>query len=166
MTDKNTTDPYPTKGGRCEDLDNAAEIVLQLIQMAGQVIRIESQQLCPALYHRTDCVQAIQTFCLQHPRGQVRILISDAAQIRSHGHLLIPLLQKLTSAIEIRITPDPCPHEVLMVDNRGYLRLSDTDRYQGHYALQDRRETQVLVEDFQSRWEQAERAASLLGLHI
>lgn len=164
MTDKKAT-PFPEEG-RCEDLDNAVAIALQLTHQARQIIRIESRQLCPALYHRSECAQAIQTFCLQHPRGRVCILISDPTQIRSTGHLFLPLIQKLTTAIEIRATEEANMHESLMVDDNGFLRLSDTDRYQGHYALQDRRETQTLVEDFQSRWEQGERASSLLGLQI
>lgn len=103
-------------------------------------------------------VATLKSKLIGNPRMQLRLLVDDTqASIRS-SHRLLPLIQKLTSSIEVRLTPpryrEPA-YLALIVDETGYLRCLNNRRYQGRAAMHAPLEARELKMRFQQIWDEA-----------
>ncbi len=102
--------------------------------------------------------------------AQIRILLHDPAAALRHDHRLIALVQRLPSAMQIRMPVEEADlsyiSAYLLNDVGGYLFLPEADRPQGRAARHDRASAAPLQKHFDELWERSERASVLQTLNI
>lgn len=103
-------------------------------------------------------VDIIKNRLIDHPRMQLRVLVDDSQSSIRRSHRLLPLIQKLTSSIEVRLTPSRFTQPAylaLIVDETGYLRCLNNQRYQGRASMHAPLEAHELKMQFQQIWDEA-----------
>lgn len=105
-----------------------------------------------------SAVEIIKNKLIQNPRIQLRLLVDDTLSSIRRSHRLLPLIQKLTSSIEVRLTPSRYQQPAylaLIVDETGYLRCLNNQRYQGRAASHAPLESRELRANFERIWDEA-----------
>lgn len=105
-----------------------------------------------------DAVEIIKNKLIQNPRIQLRLLVDTTEPSIRRSHRLLPLIQKLTSSIDVRLTPtryrQPA-YLAMIVDETGYLRCLNNQRYQGRAAIHAPLEARELQANFERIWDEA-----------
>ncbi|HMM77551.1 MAG TPA: hypothetical protein PJ986_17740 [Gammaproteobacteria bacterium] len=151
---------------RAEEL---RRVLLELAQQARRTIDLVSRHLDPPLCDREDFVDAVKRLVLGSTRARVRILVMDPAPLVGHGHRLLPLVQRLSSYIELRV-PGPEHRELneawLVADNDGYAHRRFSDRYEATCNFHDPRYATLLSNRFEELWQRAQADPNLRRLHL
>jgi predicted GNAT family N-acyltransferase len=144
--------------------------VERLAVQARSELLISTPDLEPALYDRPPVLQAIQRLAVVRRGGMpVRVLVLDAQRAVQHGHRLIELARRFSSAVQIRCIPEdladgaePC----LLADELGYgLRPSATQ--EGLLVdFADGGRTRRLRRLFELLWQQSEPHLELRRLYL
>lgn len=111
-----------------------------------------------SLFDDAAIVNIIKNRLLSHSRIQLRLLVDDTRRSIQDSHRLLPLIQKLTSSIEVRLAPPRFRHPdhlALIVDETGYLRCLNNKRYQGRAAMHAPLAARELKLQFQQIWDEA-----------
>lgn len=102
--------------------------------------------------------------------AQIRILLHDPAAALRNDHRLIALVQRLPSAMQIRVPVEQADlgyiSACLLNDTGGYLFQPEADRPQGRAARHDRISAAPLQKHFDELWERSERSSVLQTLNI
>jgi len=102
--------------------------------------------------------------------AQIRILLHDPATALRNSHRLIALVQRLPSAMQVRMPVEEADlgyiSAYLLNDVGGYLFQPEADRPQGRAARHDRASAAPLQKHFDELWERSERASVLQTLNI
>ena len=145
------------------------EVLLALTQQARRTLDIVSRHLDPPLFDRDDFVAAVKQLVLGSTRAQVRVLILDPAPVTSHGHRLVPLAERLSSYIQLRV-PAPEHREFneawLVADRDGYAHRRFSDRYEGTANFHDPRLAVHLTNRFDELWQRAQPDPNRRRLHL
>ncbi|AFJ01292.1 hypothetical protein Q7C_111 [Methylophaga frappieri] len=135
-----------------------AQLVTQhLISQARREICFLGPTLDPLLNHH-DTVQLLGQFVRASRYSQLRILIRDGREAVANGHLLLPLIQKMTSHIAVHLCAEEDSRQAglqLLSDNLGSLICHDARRYIGSFACADRRQNQQLKQQFNAMWDRS-----------
>jgi len=140
-----------------------------LVQRARRQVLLFSRELDPAIYAQDELVTAIKRLALQTRVASIRILLQDHNLIRSQGHRLIDLAQRLTSTIEVRRPGKEYLEQAenfLVLDDWGYLHQEQADRYDASASFQDRLRSSLLLEQFNTAWETGEPDRELRRLYL
>ena len=150
-------------------LAEVRELSTRMVSQARRKVVIFTQDLDPAVYARADFVRALKQLALNTRVAQIRILLQDNGLIRSQGHRLVGLAQRLSSSMEIR-KPGQAYRDFsesfLLVDDCGCLHRKQTGRYTATACFNDRLKTLHLQERFDEAWESGEPDMELLRLHL
>jgi hypothetical protein len=99
----------------------------------------------------------------------VRVIVMDSTPIAGSGHRMIPLVQRLSSYIEIR---NPGRQHAsynsafLLADRVGSIYRSLADRFEGVVNFGDRRAAQGLSDLFEEMWPLAVPDPNIRRLNI
>ncbi len=152
--------------GRAKEL---RRVLLELAQQTRRTLDLVSRHLDPTLYDRDDFVEAVKQLALGSPRARVRMLILDPAPVIASGHRLIPLAQRLSSYIELRV-PAPEHREFneawLVADKDGYAHRRFSDRFEATVDFHDPRLAAHLTNRFDELWQRAQPDPNLRRLHL
>lgn len=77
--------------------------VLEVIQQSGRTLRLYSTDFEPWLYSRAEVVEACKEFLLAHENNRLQVLLHDSRRLNTEGHLLLPLIERISSRAEIRL---------------------------------------------------------------
>lgn len=165
------SEPIPTDDSLqfFDSRDQAAALALSLISEARREICIFGTLIDPVLYDNDAVVAELSAFARRSPRSQIRIVVLDSHKNVVNSHRLLPLAQKLTSSIEIRIaakTHQDLPHQFLLIDTRGYLYCPNAGRYEGRAKSSAPAEVRDLRQEFEQIWEQARPDINTRLLHL
>jgi len=142
---------------------------LSLLDQARKCIDIMSNDLEPKIYSNREMYQRFRRFATLNRHSQIRILIHQARPIVQQGHMLIELIQKLTSSIEVRrlcVQDKNISQGFLIADNTGFLLRPEVTRYEGKADFNNRFIAKELGDIFETAWQRAEPEAELRRLHL
>jgi hypothetical protein len=143
---------------------------LALLAQARRQVDIRLPRLDGSLYASLEELGELRRLATSGRGAQIRLLLGDPAAALRDGHRLILLMQRLPSAIQVRVPVDEIdlgnPSSSLLTDVGGYLFQADAERPQGRAALADRPGWAPLRQQFDEMWERAERARMLQPLDL
>ncbi len=133
------------------------EAAKSLILGARGRVYIASQKLEAELYNDDEIYEHLAQLATDNRYTDIRIVAHDTRVAASQGHYLIRLAQKLPSFVKIRTTATPAHRNFreswLIVDDGGYMRLRNPDRFEGYYEIDNKLETRSYYDDFVEMWE-------------
>lgn len=153
-----------------ESLSQAQEIALQIVTQARRRLWLYSRDLDPHLYGTSAMLEALKRFAIESRGGELRILLQDPTSPLRNTHPLIPLAQRLSSSIVIRV-PEveqdrQYPAAFLLDDRGGYLMRPIGSRYEGTANLYAPGRQRQLREYFDQVWERSLPDPELRPVHI
>lgn len=154
------------------DLETREENQLATVHLLRQCrhsLDIVSRELDPMIYDRPEVIEAIRQMILTRQRCRVRIVVFNARTIAQRGHQLLQLAGDLSSFIELRqAAPEhnDYPAALLIADVCGYLRRPQSSRYEASVCFNDRRQAQVLLNEFEMLWTAARSDVNLRRLAL
>lgn len=88
-----------------ELLDRSAlcAAVIEVMQQSGRTLRLYSTDFEPWLYSRAEVAAACKEFLLAHENNRLQVLLHDSRRLNTEGHLLLPLIERISSRAEIRL---------------------------------------------------------------
>jgi hypothetical protein len=150
-------------------VDETRELTLRMVGQASHGLDLLTADLEPALYDQPVFVDVCKRLALKSKVVRIRILLQDNSLVRSQGHRLIELIQRLPSTVELR-KPDRVFQELqenfLLVDDCGYLHRKLIGRYQVSACCNDRLQVSQLEDLFTEAWEAGEPDRELARLHL
>jgi predicted GNAT family N-acyltransferase len=181
-TMRRTLDPFPevtraklapkpeSQEVAIDSLAQAQRLALGIVAQARRHVWIYSRDLDFKLYGSSEMVEALKRFAIQSRGGQLRILLQDPAAPLREGHPLVPLVQRLSSSMLIRVPQDEAdlkyPAAFLLADRGGYLMRPIGSRYEGTGNLYAPGRQRQLREYFDEVWERSLPDPELRPVHI
>jgi len=150
---------------REENSQAANHLVLQ----TGQKLSLISRELDPEIYNTPEFVEAVKQLILKNKFAEIRILVAEPQIIVRRGHRLVDLAGNLSSFIQLRKTPkkfNTFNENILIVDEVGYLHRDNDERYEAKINFNDRRQSKVLLEQFDEIWEESKPDPNLRRVHL
>ena len=141
-----------------------------LARQARRGLEIWSRDLDPALYDRTEFLEAVRALVLGHRHARVRAIVYDARAVVRRGHRLVELARQLPSYVELR-TPPPedyaeYPEAFLVADGRGVLRRPFADRWEATACFDAPLAARDLLRLFDEAWDVSTPDPELRRLHL
>ena len=152
-----------------DSVTQTKELTLQMVDQASRSLDLLTADLEPALYDQPDFIEAFKRLALKSKVARIRILLQDNSLVRTQGHRLIELIQRLPSTVELR-RPDRTfrdyPENFLLVDDCGYLHRRLIGRYQVTACCNNRLQVSQFESLFIEAWEAGEPDRELARLHL
>jgi len=142
---------------------------LSLMDQASRTIDILSYDLEPKIYNNREMYTRFRKFATLNRHSQIRILVHTARPIVQQGHLLIELIQRLTSSIEVRrlCSQDKNINQgFIIADKTGYLLRKEVTRFEANLDFNNRFISRELGDVFETAWQRAEFEPELRRLHL
>ncbi len=142
---------------------------LAMLQQAQRSVLIFSRQLDGRLYDKAEFSLALNHLARQHPRTRLRILLQQTDPLIKHGHRIIELSRRMSSAIQIRVVHESFRHHnqaFMVFDDRGLISRQYADRYEGIANYNDASEARQLSAFFNEVWELSQADPNLRRLHL
>ena len=135
------------------------DAIITLASNALRTIKIFTPDLEHALYNNDEFRDALLAFSRGNRHAQIQILVTDSSMAIHHGHRLILLAQQLTSAMQIRNTPEDYQDtsiSFILIDQQGFIFKPDSSV---QTAIQSNCQfrSNKLNEFYTSAWDQAEQ---------
>ena len=149
--------------------DEVKIITIALTQKTQRSIDILSTNLDSGIYDNTDFIDAVKNLSIISKFTRIRILIKDSDSIIKNSHRMIPVIQQLTSSIEVRcISEEYKNHNTCfaLFDKRGVVYLNHADRYDGFANFDRPRLALELTNYFDEIWEHSVPDINLRRLTI
>ncbi|WP_237065064.1 hypothetical protein [Microbulbifer guangxiensis] len=151
------------------DVEAFQQALIDLCQRAKREVSIFSNHLERSLFHEEAVVEALSAFARRSRYARIRILIRDSDPISQRHHRLLPLIQRLTSRIELKKlqpTVDTPDTEFVVGDGCISLLKEDRDQWLGVYCPADRVRAQKLLALFEQDWPLAVQEPGLRRLLV
>ncbi|SEI81048.1 hypothetical protein [Frateuria terrea] len=162
--------PVPDGPLPAGDAEQLAAARLALLCGARRQVDIRLPRLDDSHYAGLGEIEQLRRLATSGRGAHIRVLLNDPASALRDGHRLILLMQRLPSAIQVRVPVEETdlgnPSACLLTDAGGYLFQPDAERPQGRAALADRPAWAPLRQQFDEMWERAERARMLQPLDL
>jgi predicted GNAT family N-acyltransferase len=153
-----------------DSLEAAHGIALQIVAQARRQVWLYSRDLDVKLYGTPAMLEAIKRFAIESRGGQLRILLQDPAAALRDTHPLIPLVQRLSSTLLVRVPEVEQDLQYagafLLADRGGYLLRPIGSRYEGTADLYSPGRQRQLREYFEQVWERSLPSPELRPVHI
>jgi predicted GNAT family N-acyltransferase len=181
-TMRRVLDPFPAAeraplGARPESrevvvdsLGQAQQIALAIVRQARRNLWLYTRDLDVKLYGTPEMLEAFKRFAIESGGGQLRILLQEPTAPLREGHPLIPLVQRLSSSMLIRVPEEEVdlkyPGAFIIDDRGGYLLRPIGSRYEGTSNLHAPGRQRQLREYFEQVWERSLPDPELRPVHI
>ncbi len=149
--------------------NEAASAALTLVESAQREICFLGSTLDKVLLDDPAIIDCIKQLCIHSRRSQIRLLVDETHSSVTHSHRLLPLISKLTSSISVRILPEKykSPKDLLiLVDQSGFLRSINNQRYMGQVNLHDPMTVRELKQQFEEYWNHSTDDVATRRLHL
>ncbi len=148
--------------------EDIRESIIKLSSSALRSIKIFTPDFEHKLYDNENFQQTILSFVRGNRHAKIQILVSDMSHSAQYGHRILRLAQQLTSAIEIKITP-----EYYQSTNISFIQIDQSNfLFKAHSSNQHairchcKSRSNSLLDFFTLTWDQAEEAPQSKQLHI
>ena len=153
-----------------DSLARAQELALQIVTEGRRKLWIYTRDLDFKLYGAPAMLEALKRFAIESRGGELRILLHDAGAPLRDQHPLLPLVQRLSSSMRIRVPEAEqdlqYPGAFLLNDRGGYLQRPIGSRYDGTADLYAPGRQRQLREYFDQVWERSAPSPELRPVHI
>ncbi|MCW9048305.1 MAG: hypothetical protein OQK46_09540 [Gammaproteobacteria bacterium] len=168
----NTTD-FERQGNIENDLlfesnEETCKAILTLSENTLRSLKIFTPDLEHKLYDNDQFIKNILSFVRGNRHAQVQILVSDISHSIKYGHRLLRLAQQLSSAMQIRITPEEYKETTIsfiQLDQSNFIFKPDSSKQLAIQANCKNR-SNSLLEFFTPAWDQAEKSPQSQIFHI
>lgn len=147
-----------------------AEAVARVIESAELHVAIFSQVLEPELLNHPEICNHLSVLARKNRHSGIRIIAQQTRSVATEGHCLIPLAQRLTTAIQIRV---PATSELqhfseswVIADDHSFCRINNVERFEGEVIEHNRLQVRTSLEFFDHAWENSEPDMHTRRLHI
>jgi len=140
------------------NLNEIEDATVELASNALRSIYIFTPDLQRDIYDNDRFREALIKFARGNRHAQIKILLADSSSAVHHGHRIIRLSQQLTSAMQIRTTPEDYREthmSFIMADQTDFIFKPDYTASDAIYAHCKHRGNK-LMEFFTPAWDQAE----------
>lgn len=146
----------------------ARAISLELLQRARHRVSVFARDLDPALLGAPEAVEALRHLLARGRGVEVRILLQEPASLQRAQHPWLPLMQRLSSLIQVRQVSEPIdqqnPMALLLNDAGGFFQRPLASRFEGSAGLQAEGRRRQLQNQFDELWERGQSCAELRAL--
>ncbi|MDA3914374.1 GNAT family N-acetyltransferase [Oleiagrimonas sp.] len=147
-----------------------AVAVLRIIEQARHTLVIHFPDLAPGVLDRDDILEALRRLATSGRVACVRLLLHDPDHLLRAGHRLIPLAQRLTSSIGMRVLVEDedraYPSAFIASDSGGYLMRPLAERFEGYGSTCKPSESRQLTRYFEEVWQRSAPATVLRNLEL
>ncbi len=159
----NTENDLPLKGAEeiCSEINSLSSSALKSI-------KIFSPDLEHALYNNENLRQTLLSFARGNRYAQIQILAHDTSEAMRQGHQLIRLSQQITSAMQLRITPEEYQNDdlsFLLIDQSVFIFNADSNKHRA-FKSNCKNRAEILLDFFNRVWEQAEQDSKTRRLSL
>ena len=166
MTDR----PAPDESLPASNSAELASARQALLAATRRQVDIRLPRLDDSLYASAEEMAQLRRIATAGRGAQIRLLLNEPGTALRDGHRLLLLMQRLPSAIQVRMPVEEIDlgnlSACLLTDGGGYLFQPDAERPQGRAALSDRPGWAPLRQQFDEMWERAARARMLQPLDL
>ncbi|HET6631231.1 MAG TPA: GNAT family N-acetyltransferase [Rhodanobacteraceae bacterium] len=159
--------PAPLATTRREEV---CEAMLRLLGDARHALSVWAPALDPGVLDEPRVFEALRRLAGSGRGAALRFVLQDPTAVLRAGHRLIPLAQRLPSAIELRVPVEKddvgWPSALALNDVGGYLLRPLAGRWDGHGSTCAPPEHAALQQWFDEAWERAEPATELRRLSL
>jgi len=144
-------------------------VSMSLMDQAKRSIDILTYDLEPKIYDNREMYNRFRQFAIRNRHSHIRILIHDAKPVVQKGHILIDIIQRLTSSIEVKrlsIQDRQLTNGYLIADKTGYVIRPEITRFEGRVEFNNRYTARELSDEFESAWLHADPEPELRRLHL
>jgi len=144
-------------------------VALTLARQARRRLLLFTHDLDTPVLGTPEFAEAVSRLVRRHPHNHCHILVRDSTDAALRGHRLVDLAQRLSSRVKIH---NPLPEydgrleTFLIVDDVGYLRRKQWNRYEGEALFAAVRAARDLANLFEAIWERSWPDPHLRALSI
>jgi predicted GNAT family N-acyltransferase len=164
-----TVDPEP-QTLITHDSAEVRAALLQLLNHARHAFCVHSRDLDPGVLDDPEVIAAMRRLASSGRGASLRILLHDPAAAMRDGHLLIPLVQRLPSIVQMHVPVEEddraYPSTFVLNDTGGYLLRPLAGRFEGRGSSCDRTAHLPLQRYFDAVWERSRNATELRPIGI
>ncbi|MBS7456303.1 hypothetical protein [Coralloluteibacterium stylophorae] len=150
--------------------DVALDTALRIVRGARRRLSVLSPNLDPTLYAQPAMVEAFKAFAIAGRGGQALFLVQNPGLLARDQHALIPLVQRLSSALQVRVVEEAVdldyPSAYLAGDGGDALFHPVAGRSEGEATLGDPARARQLQMHFDTLWERARPCVELRALGL
>lgn len=142
---------------------------LQLLSQARRECQVLSSDLDPRVFDHQDVADALSALARSSRSARINLLVTAVDDIARRGHLWLKLIQRLSTAIEVRVLHEDYTHLpfcFLIVDRNGLLYRSNAAEYEATLSFHAPQSCQEKLRWFQEAWDRSRPASELRRLHI
>lgn len=147
----------------------ACAVAHALAAQAQRTLLLHTEDLEPAIYDEAAFLDAVSRLARTHGQSRIWILLHDARKVVQHGHRLIEIARRLSSAIQLR-RPGPqyrnFHDSLLLADGCGYLHRPIASRYEGTANFHDPGKVADWEKYFMEVWERSEPDEEIRRLYL
>ncbi len=152
-----------------ETSDHSRAISIQMINGCRRYLNIISRDLDPCIYDTSEMLDAIKKLALRSRLSKIRILVLQPETLKSRGHRMLDLSERLSSFIEVRVVGrehGSFNSAMLLADDDGYVRRPHSDRFEGRANFKDRKTTSDLWSEFDLLWNHSQKDPNFRRLSL
>ena len=132
--------------------------VTMMSQQARHGIDIISRELDPLVYDTSHFADAARHLILTGVRPHIRVIVANPEAVVHRGHRLVETAMNLTSFFDLRKAGEEHRNfniSLLIADATGYVHRLSAERYEGTLNFNDRRQSQLFMNEFEEMWAKA-----------
>lgn len=149
--------------------DSLRMLIDSVVGQAQQRVLIYDRHLDHDLYGQFRLRERISALARRHRLSEVRILIHDDKPLVKKRHLLVELMRRLPSKIELRLVHSDYPaeeHPFMLVYREGLVYRHRFDKPEGLANFADRGHVKRFNDVFQRMWDTARPSPELRDLPL
>jgi len=149
--------------------EQAAQLTAELVDLAQHEICFFGPSIDPVLFDNEIIIDKLSEFARRSARTKIRFVVFDTRKNIVQRHRLLPLVQRLTSKIEVHIASRK--HQELrtmymLVDTKAYLYCPNAERYMGRVEMHAPATVRDMQKDFEEIWTHSKQDINTRRLHI
>jgi len=152
-----------------ETSDHSRAISIQMINKCRRDLDIVSRDLDPCIYDTSEMLDAIKKLALRSRLSRIRILVLQPETLKSRGHRMLDLSERLSSFIKIRRVGkehSSFNSAMLLVDECGFVRRPHSDRFEGRANFKDRKTVSDMQGEFDLLWNHSQKDPNFRRLSL
>ena len=158
----------PDKDIRLHDTQEVTKAIIKLSESALKSIKIFTPDLEHKLYDNDNFRETLLNFARGNRHANIQILVADISHAVQHGHQLIRLAQKISTAMQIKITPEEYTEtniSFILIDQSDFIFKSNSNNVNA-IQCNCKNRANKLLEYFTPAWNQAETTPHSQQFHI
>jgi predicted GNAT family N-acyltransferase len=146
------------------------DALLELLRGARRQLWIYSRDLDPTLLNAPEALEEVRRIGLSGRGAELRLLVQDPAAAQQARAPLVPLLQRMSSAVKVRQPVDEVDLQYasafVLNDVGGYLFRPLASRFEGYFSVRGVGRHRQLLDYFRQVWERAAPADELRVMRL